>query len=90
METSSATYVEHILAPTLKPGEIVIMDNLSIHKGKKVQDRILARGCQVLFLPTYSPDLSPERQRLFPKSRPFYAGLDQEPVRLCMKLLNMP
>jgi transposase len=52
-------YVEHILAPTLKPGEIVILDNLSIHKGKRVRDLIEARGCQLLFLPTYSPDLSP-------------------------------
>src|SRR5437763_14301429 len=52
-------YVERILAPALKPGEIVIMDNLSIHTSKKVQDLIEARGCRLLFLPAYSPDLSP-------------------------------
>ena len=52
-------YIEQIFAPTLKSGEIVIMDNLSIHKGKKVRDLIEARGCQLLFLPAYSPDLSP-------------------------------
>jgi transposase len=52
-------YVEQILVPSLRPGQIVIMDNLSIHKGKKVRELIEARGCQVLFLPTYSPDLSP-------------------------------
>lgn len=52
-------YVEHILAPTLKLGEIVIMDNLSAHKSTKVREIIKARGCQLLFLPAYSPDLSP-------------------------------
>jgi transposase len=52
-------YIEQILAPSLQPGQMVIMDNLSIHKGKKVRQLIEARGCQVLFLPPYSPDLSP-------------------------------
>jgi transposase len=52
-------YVEQILAPSLQPGQMVIMDNLSIHKGKKVRQLIEARGCQLLFLPAYSPDLSP-------------------------------
>jgi transposase len=52
-------YVEYILVPTLHPGETVIMDNLSIHTGKKVQELIEAQGCQLLFLPAYSPDFSP-------------------------------
>jgi transposase len=52
-------YVEHIFAPTLTPGEIVIMDNLSAHKSKKVRQLIETKGCQLLFLPAYSPDLSP-------------------------------
>jgi transposase len=52
-------YIEHVFAPTLKSGEIVIMDNLSIHKGKNVRDLIESRECQLLFLPAYSPDLSP-------------------------------
>lgn len=52
-------YVEEILAPSLKMGQIVIMDKLAAHKGKKVLDLIEARGCQVLFLPGYSPDFSP-------------------------------
>src|SRR6266704_2689138 len=51
--------IEQILAPSLSPGQMVIMDNLSIHKGNKVRQLIEARGCQVLFLPAYSPDLSP-------------------------------
>jgi transposase len=52
-------YVEQIFAPTLHPEEIVIMDNLSIHKRKKVRELIEAKGCQLLFLPAYSPDFSP-------------------------------
>lgn len=52
-------YIEQILAPTLLPGQMVIMDNLSCHKGEKVRLAIEARGCQLLFLPAYSPDLSP-------------------------------
>lgn len=52
-------YVEKILAPSLHPGQIVIMDNLSIHKGTKVRKAIEAQGCQLLFLPAYSPDFSP-------------------------------
>jgi transposase len=52
-------YVEQILAPSLRPGQIVILDNLSIHQGPQVKQAIEARGCQLLFLPSYSPDLSP-------------------------------
>ncbi len=52
-------YVEEILAPSLCEGQIVIMDNLAAHKGKKVEELIQARGCQLLFLPSYSPDFSP-------------------------------
>jgi transposase len=58
-------YVEHMLAPSLKPGQIVVMDNLSSHTGPKVRQAIEARECQVLFLPAYSPDLSPRRRGLF-------------------------
>jgi transposase len=52
-------YVEQALAPTLKEGQSVVMDNLSAHKGKKVRQLVEARGCQLLFLPPYSPDLNP-------------------------------
>ena len=52
-------YVEKILAPSLTEGQIVIMDNLAAHKGQKVEQLIEARGCQLLFLPGYSPDFSP-------------------------------
>jgi transposase len=53
------TYIEQILAPSLRPGQIVILDNLSIHQGPRVRQAIEARGCQLLFLPAYSPDFSP-------------------------------
>jgi transposase len=53
------TYVEQILAPSLRPGQIVILDNLSIHLGPRVKQAIEGRSCQLLFLPTYSPDFSP-------------------------------
>ena len=45
--------------PSLRPGQIVILDNLSIHLGPRVKQAIEARGCQFLFLPAYSPDFSP-------------------------------
>jgi transposase len=52
-------YVENFLAPTLREGQIVIMDNLKAHKGERVRELIEARGCEVVFLPPYSPDLNP-------------------------------
>ncbi len=55
-------YVEQVLAPNLTAGQIVVMDNLSIHQAVKVRSAIAARGCQLLFLPSYSPDLSPIEQ----------------------------
>jgi transposase len=51
--------VEELLAPNLTAGQIVIMDNLAAHKGKKVEQLIEDKGCQLLFLPAYSPDFSP-------------------------------
>ena len=53
------SYVEHLLAPTLKRGQIVVMDNLSVHKSKKVEAIIEGAGAEVLFLPPYSPDYNP-------------------------------
>jgi transposase len=53
------TYIEHFLAPTLKTGQIVVMDNLQAHKSLKVRELIEGAGASVLFLPSYSPDFSP-------------------------------
>lgn len=52
-------YIEKILCPTLLPGDIVIMDNLSAHKSPRVTSLIEARGASVLYIPPYSPDLNP-------------------------------
>jgi transposase len=52
-------YVERVLAPTLRAGEVVVMDNLSAHKGERVRELIEHRGCELLYLPPYSPDLNP-------------------------------
>jgi transposase len=55
-------YVEQALAPTLGPGDVVIMDNLGAHKVAGVREAIQARGARLLYLPPYSPDLNPIEQ----------------------------
>ena len=52
-------YVEKVLVPELRPGDIVVMDNLSSHKGPKVRTLIEAAGAELLFLPPYSPHFNP-------------------------------
>jgi len=53
-------YVEEVLAPSLRPGQVVMMDNLGAHRGERVRELVEARGCELLFLPPYSsPDFSP-------------------------------
>lgn len=52
-------YVEQVLVPTLAPGEIVVMDNLPAHKADGVRQAIEHAGCQLLFLPPYSPNSNP-------------------------------
>lgn len=55
-------YVEEVLVPTLRPGDLVIMDNLGSHKGKAVRRAIRQVGARLFFLPKYSPDLNPIEQ----------------------------
>lgn len=55
-------YVQDMLVPTLRPGDIVVMDNLASHKGKAVAEAIEAAGTQVGYLPPYSPDFNPIEQ----------------------------
>src|SRR3981189_49293 len=59
-------YVEQVLAPTLKPGDIVVLDNLSAHKVPGIREAIEAAGAKLLYLPPYSPDFNPIEQ-LFAK-----------------------
>jgi putative transposase len=56
------TYVEEVLIPTLRPGDIVVMDNLGSHKGAAVRRLIRSAGAKLFFLPKYSPDLNPIEQ----------------------------
>jgi transposase len=60
--TVFTAYVERILAPALRPGQTVILDNLSVHKSARARALIEAAGCRVRFLPTYSPDFNPIEQ----------------------------
>lgn len=55
-------YLERVLAPSLTPGQTVVMDNLSAHKGERVKEIIEERGCELLYLPPYSPDFNPIEQ----------------------------
>jgi transposase len=52
-------YLKRVLAPSLRLGQVVIMDNLSSHKGSRVRELVEERGCEILYLPPYSPDLNP-------------------------------
>ncbi len=52
-------YVERVLAPELRPGDVVVMDNLSSHKGARTRELIEAAGAILLYLPPYSPDFNP-------------------------------
>ena len=52
-------YVEHFLAPFLEPGQVVVMDNLGAHRPKRVRELLEGAGCELIYLPAYSPDLNP-------------------------------
>lgn len=55
-------FVERILVPSLRPGQTVVLDNLSVHKNARARHLIEAAGCRVVFLPAYSPDFNPIEQ----------------------------
>jgi transposase len=57
-----AAFVEQVLAPSLRPGQVVVLDNLSAHKGEEVRESIEAWGCELLFLPPYSPVMNPIKE----------------------------
>ncbi|MBS4162854.1 hypothetical protein PRO82_000131 [Candidatus Protochlamydia amoebophila] len=75
------TWLEKILIPELKTGQVIIMDNVTFHKSKKTKYLLEQAGCKILFLPSYSPDLNPIEV--------FWANFEQL-VRLSLnKLLNL-
>jgi transposase len=53
------TYVERVLAPALRPGQVVVLDKLGAHRPRRVRELVEAKGCELLYLPSYSPDLNP-------------------------------
>jgi transposase len=80
--------IEQILAPSLQAGQIVIMDNLSTHTGAKVRQALAAKECQLLFLPSYSPDLSPIEEAFSKRHPPFYVGWEPEHQTHCRRRLD--
>jgi transposase len=64
------TYVEHVLAPALRPGQLVVMDNLGAHKPKRVRELLEDKGRELLYLPPYSPDFNPT-EKAFSKEETF-------------------
>ncbi len=66
--------MEHSLAPALRPGQIVVMDNLSAHKGARVQELVEERGCELMYLPHYSPDYSPIEKAFAKKLKTLLCG----------------
>jgi hypothetical protein len=62
-------YVEQVLAPTLRRGQVVVMDNLSAHKGERIRELIEERGCELVYLPSYPPGRSTPSRRRSRRSR---------------------
>ena len=87
-------YIAEQLAPTLRAGQVVVVDHLSAHKADRIRLTIAARGCQLLFLPPYSPDFTPIEQA-FSKIKALLRGLGartkealQEAVRLAIEAIT--
>lgn len=91
-------YLVEPLAPTLRPGQVVVVDTLSAHKAESIRQSLEARGCSLLFLPPYSPDFTPIEQA-FSKVKAILRGLGartrealqealQEAVRLAIEAIT--
>lgn len=73
-------YLERVLVPTLAPGQVVVMDNLAAHRSRRVAEVVHAAGCQLVYLPAYSPDLNPiEEANALVKARLRAAGARTRP-----------
>ena len=73
------TYVKRLLAAALHPGQVVVMDNLGAHRPKRVRELIEARGCELIYLPSYSPDLNPIEEA-FSKEVPRIVSTARDPT----------
>jgi transposase len=75
MDTATCEwYLTEELGPTLRPGQVVVLDNLSVHTAASIRQALAARGCELLFLPPYSPDFTPIEQA-FSKFKAILRGL---------------
>jgi transposase len=77
-------YVEQVLAPSLTPGQVIVLDNLTAHKGERVRKLVETRGCRLLFLPSYSPDFNPIEEA-FSKIKVLVRRLRRAPEMLSSK-----
>lgn len=84
---SFLAYVEQFLIPTLRPGDVVVIDNLGSHKGKAVRQAIRAVGAKLLFLPAYSPDLNPIEQ-VFAKLKTLLRKAEERTVEATWKRIG--
>lgn len=87
-------YIREALGPLLRPGQVVVLDNLSVHKSAALREVLAARGCELLFLPAYSPDYTPIEQ-VFSKVKALLRGLGartqealQEAVHLALAAIT--
>lgn len=74
------SYLEHVLLPTLAKGSVLVMDNWTIHHGYEVRELVEQFGCELLYLPTYSPDLNPI-EHLFAKIKTVIKKAKPESVK---------
>lgn len=82
------SYIERFLVPSLESGQVVAMDNLNVHKGERVRELIEAADCRLLYLPTYSPDLSPIEQA-FAKIKGMLRRAEARDREILTELLGM-
>lgn len=89
-----AWYIAEQLGPTLRPGQVVVLDNLNVHQAASIRQAIEARGCELLYLPPYSPDCPPIEQA-FSKLKAILRGLGarthaalQEAVRRAVEAIT--
>ncbi len=95
MDTDAfAQYIKEVLGPTLRPGQVVVLDNLSVHKATRIRAAIEALQCELLLLPPYSPDCTPIEQA-FSKIKALLRGLGArtrdalfEAVRLAVEAIT--
>jgi len=76
------TYVEKVLIPSLRQGQIVVMDNLGAHRPKRLRELVEQQGCELFYLPAYSPDYNPIEEA-FAKIKTYFARPRPGARRLC-------